>query len=459
LKWLLKRLKMIKKRIAFISDHASPIALPGSVDNGGQNVYVAELSKELARMGFFVDVFTRKNAPDLNEVVPFAPGVRIINIKAGPENFVEKERLLPYMEDFTSNMLLFIKERGLEYIVVHANFFMSALVASNIKAELGIPYVVTFHALGLVRLAHQKEMDKFPVERFDIERMIMEDADRIIAECPQDREDLIEYYNAPAQKISVIACGFSSDEFSEVDMQTARKELGLSPTETILLQLGRMVPRKGVDNVIRSLKKITRTVQNARLLIVGGECEIPDEMFTPEIGRLKAIARDEGVLDKITFTGRRSREVLKYYYSAADIFITTPWYEPFGITPLESMACGTPVIGSNVGGIKYSVADGKTGFLVPPHDSSALADKVIELVSNPVLLSQMKADAVKHVNKNFTWKQVAQAVCALYHEVHSQHLNYKPTQVIALDSLPSNNLEYNVNENNLVSLVPPKIAK
>ena len=365
----------MKKRIAFISDHASPLAILGGIDSGGQNVYVAELSRELGHKGFQVDIFTRKDNEHLSEIVWYDDGIRVIHIKAGPEEFVGKEKLLPYMNEFTQNMIHFIKIQRLTYDVIHANFFMSALIASGIKKRLHIPYVVTFHALGLVRLAYQKEMDQFPAERFTIEKMIVTDADHIIAECPQDKEDLLTYYKADEKNITIIPCGVNLQDFFVSDKKEARKRLGLNINETILLQLGRMVPRKGVDNVIRCLGKLNGNLQNTRLLVVGGEGDTSDEQITPEIGRLKQIAREENVESHVTFTGRKSRDILKYFYAASDIFITTPWYEPFGITPLEAMACGTPVIGSNVGGIKYSVIDGKTGFLVPPHDPVALLKK------------------------------------------------------------------------------------
>lgn len=407
----------MKKRIAFISEHASPLATLGGVDNGGQNVYVAELSKALASKGYKVDVYTRKDNAGINDVVNWLPDVRVINVKAGPEHFVEKEKLLYYMDEFTSNMLYFMKEKKLNYDLIHANFFMSGLVASNIKKQTGIPYIITFHALGLVRLAHQKEMDKFPVERFDIEKMIVEDADAIIAECPQDRLDLINYYNADRSKITIVPCGFNPSEFYQIDKKIARTKIGLDHNEIILLQLGRMVPRKGVETVIRSISKLNTSINNIRLLIVGGEADEPDEISTPEIGRLKKIAAEENVTTQVTFTGRRNRNVLRYFYAAADVFITTPWYEPFGITPLEAMACGTPVIGSNVGGIKYSVKDGETGFLVPPKNPSALAKKIENLVLNHALLNAMKRNAIKRVNKYFTWASVADSVHCLYEQL------------------------------------------
>jgi phosphoheptose isomerase len=190
--------------------------------------------------------------------------------------------------------------------------------------------------------------------------------------------------------------------------------LDLPPDEKIVLQLGRMVPRKGVDNVIRALAKLNYETHPVRLLIVGGETDDADLSKNQELVRLLDIAAQERVTAQVTFTGRKNRDILKYYYAAADIFITTPWYEPFGITPLEAMACGTPVIGSDVGGIKYSVADGKTGFLVPPEDPDRLAEKITELLDNPSLRAKMRENAILHVNSFFTWTRVAQMMHAVY---------------------------------------------
>lgn len=277
----------MNRRVAFISDHASPLASLGGVDNGGQNVYVAELSKELAKKGYEVDVFTRSDAPDQDAIVNWHPGVRIINIVAGPQEFIEKEKLLPYMREFANRTIAFIQKEKLNYELVHAHFFMSALVASIIKQRLLIPYVVTFHALGLVRKAFQKEQDKFPTERISIEKFIVRDADSLIAECLQDLEDLINYYDADPEKIKIVPCGFNPDEFYPIDKHHARAILQLNPHEKILLQLGRMVPRKGVDNVIRALGKLGDIANGIRLVIVGGDSESPDPALTPELQRLE----------------------------------------------------------------------------------------------------------------------------------------------------------------------------
>ena len=407
----------MKREIAFISEHASPLAILGGVDSGGQNVYVAELCKSLAKLGYKIDIFTRKDCAELPEIVSWLPGIRVIHIEAGPATDVPKEHLLGFMEEFGRNMIGFMKRFQIEYELVHANFFMSGLVASYVKRRLSIPYVITFHALGKIRKLHQKEQDAFPEERLGIEQMIVDDADYIIAECPQDKQDLVEHYQADPSNITVIPCGFSGDEFHPVAKSVARRQLGLERDELVLLQLGRVVPRKGIDNVIRSLRYL-RDIPKLRLLVVGGATDVPDFKNDQEFIRLRDIAREEGVLAQVEFTGRRNRQQLKQYYQAADFFISTPWYEPFGITPLEAMACGTPVIGSAVGGIKYTVKDQETGFLVPPHDPQALALAVREGISCPDKYQALCRNALKRVNAYFTWEHVARKADDLYHRVN-----------------------------------------
>lgn len=407
----------MKKIIALISEHASPLASLGGVDSGGQNVYVAEIARHLAASGYQVDVFTRWDNPDLPQIITWIPDVRIIHMKAGPIAPVEKEYLFNHMREFTDNMLGFIDAEEIGYELIHANFWMSAMVAADLKKLRRIPFVVTFHALGHIRRIHQGSNDKFPDERIEIEKRIVKEANHIIAECPQDKEDLMQHYSAPAEKVTVIPCGFNPHEFYPLDRQLARSVLNLSPNEQIILQLGRIVPRKGIDNVIRAMGRIKRTSIPANLIIVGGESDQVDADNNHEIARLKQITKEENIEDIVTFTGRKQRESLKYYYAAADVFVTTPWYEPFGITPLEAMACGTPVIGSEVGGIKHTVEDGICGFLVPPNDPDALAIKIFELLNDPMLREKMRVNAVKRVNTHFTWSHVTKKIAALYDQI------------------------------------------
>ena len=406
-------------RIALISEHASPLATVGSIDAGGQNIYVLNVAKSLARCGHHVDVLTRRDDPALASTVDLRPGVRVVNLTAGPAAFVPKERLLRHMPAFAAAARELV-QNSLDYDVVHANFFMSGLVGLRLKELFGTPLAMTFHALGLVRREHQGPADDFPPVRIDIERCLVREADRLLAECPQDEADLRRLYGARPERISTVPCGVDLEEFAPGCKAAARRELGLADDEFVILQLGRMVPRKGIDNVIRALGALAPALK-PRLLVVGGESADPDASPTAEIGRLRALARECGVGERVTFAGKRQRHELRACYCAADVFVTTPWYEPFGITPLEAMASGTPVIGSAVGGIKHSVLDGITGFLVPPHDPQVLADRLRQLQANPWLGHAMGRSGVRRVRALFTWDRVAADLADVYDDIRVRH--------------------------------------
>ncbi|MDB5887492.1 MAG: glycosyltransferase family 1 protein [Rhodocyclales bacterium] len=402
-------------RIALISEHASPLAVGGSTDSGGQNVYVAHVARQLAKSGWHVDVFTRRDDEAQEIIVDWLPRVRVINVPAGPAVSIAKEKLLPYMAEFAHFMQGFIRDASDPYDLLHANFFMSGWVGLQLKHIFGLPLVMTFHALGKVRHLHQGDSDLFPSERFDIEQQIVEEADRIIAECPQDRSDLIEHYNADPRRIEVVPCGFDTAEFEPIARADARSQLQWPEDEFCILQLGRMVPRKGVDDVIRALAALGgQSGIRAQLYIVGGNTDVPDANATPEIGRLAALAKSLGVCEQVRFTGRRGRKDLALYYSAADVFVTTPWYEPFGITPLEAMACAVPVVGAAVGGIQHSVVDGKTGYLVPAKNPAAIAERLAVLAGDPVRRATMGAAGWARVHRLFTWAKVSASLANIY---------------------------------------------
>jgi len=429
----------MKWKIALISEHASPLSEVGGIDAGGQNIAVAELAQQLAEIGYEIDIFTRRDNQQVPEVVNWVPGVRVIHIQAGPARPVPKETLLPLMDEFTDNLIRFSRRERHPYRLVHAHFFMSALVASRLKTKLGIPFVVTFHALGKVRRLMLGETDLFPQERTAIEEQIVREADQLIALCPQERQDLIQLYGADPNKIVMIPNGFNPRSFYVVDKHLARLMLGLDPNEIILLHLGRMVPRKGIDNVVRAAAQLRREHGIwTRLLIVGGDSETPDPELTPEIGRLQQLAKAEDIADWVTFVGRRGRDQLRYFYSAADVFVTTPLYEPFGLTPLEAMACGVPVVGSNVGGIKHTIVDGQSGFLVPPNDPAALAAKLLSLIQFPRLQNALRGKALRRVHKSFTWMSAARTTAQLYERFGiPQQVPTRPTQAVPSTLFPA----------------------
>jgi D-inositol-3-phosphate glycosyltransferase len=421
-------------RVALISDHASPLACLGGVDAGGQNVYVGQVARHLASFGHQVDVYTRRDAGHLPETVDFCPGVRVMHVPAGPACALRKETLLPFMDDFARHMLTLMDRRG-HYDIVHANFFMSGLAAAKIKRAAGVPFVVTFHALGRVRRHYQKEADGFPSSRPLIEERVAAEADGVIAECPQDYDDLVRHCGAEPSKTAIIPCGVDPGELWPVGKRRARLILGLDPDEKIVLQVGRLVPRKGIDNVVRGFARFAKGFAGkSRLLIVGGNAPDPDPRATPEIARLSRIAAEEGVAGRVTFTGSRSRAALRLYYSAADVFVTTPWYEPFGITPLEAMACGTPVIASCVGGLKFSVVDGETGFLVPPKNPEALAERLAALLSSSDLTRSFSRAGLARARRSFTWDTVCREVERFFQETLERDI--RPYYEPLLDPVP-----------------------
>lgn len=403
------------RTIAIVSEHASPLGVVGGVDAGGQNVYVANIARQLARLGLRVDVYTRSDNASLAPVVDWLPGVRVVHVRAGPNAELPKERLLQHMPEFSAAMHAFVREQKLRYEVVHANFFLSGWVGLRFARTFGAALVTTFHALGRVRRLHQGAHDGFSDDRFAIEDELVRESHRIVAECPQDLRDMIEHYDADASRIEVVPCGFDPDELAPMDRLEARAALGWPDDEFTVLQLGRMVPRKGVDNVIRAIAvSKNRHACPARLMIAGGNSCDPATNRTPELERLARIAADEGVADRVRFIGRCDRERLRTVYSAADVFVTTPWYEPFGITPVEAMACVRPVVGAAVGGIQDTVVDGRTGYLVPPNDPAALAERIARLAAQPEIGQQMGRAGLARARGLFTWKRVAHALLDVY---------------------------------------------
>lgn len=405
----------MNRRIAFISEHASPVALLGSVDAGGQNVYVDEVSRSLVRLGYTVDVFTRRDNDLAPEIVQWADGVRVINLRAGPPHFVPKDDLWPLMPQFRTEMLRFIEREDVSYDLLHSNFWMSGWVAAEIGQQLGIPVVHIFHAMGKTKQRHQGEADTSPDERIDVEHEIIERVQRLIAQCPAERDELMDDYGADPAKVVLIPSAVNVERFQPVPREQARTEIGLDTHEPVIVYVGRMQPRKDVRNLVRAAAILAReTVIPFKLLLVGGETADADPIATPEIGVLQHLAAEGGIADRTIFVGKRQPDVLRLYYSAGDVAVTTPWYEPFGLTPLEGQACGRPVIGSAVGGIPFTIADGETGLLVPPRDPAALAAKLQLLLEQPELRTQMGQAARQRVEREFTWAIVAERTAALY---------------------------------------------
>lgn len=405
-------------RVAFLSEHASPLALRGGTDAGGQNVYVDEVARGLGRSGHRVDIFTRRDSQDLPEIIAHAPGVRIVHLTAGPARAIPKDELWPLMPTFRDALRAFARRDGARYDLIHGNFWMSGWVATALRREWDVPVVQIFHATGKTKRRHQGAADTSPDERIAIEEGIVRDADRLIAQCPAECDELIDDYGADPARVATIPSAVNTRLFRPTDRDEARRRLDLDPRAAIVVYVGRMLPRKDVRNVVRAVALLARQGDvPVRLLVVGGETTTPDPVATPEIGEIRRLAAELGIADRVVCTGQRQPGELRWYYGAGDVAVTTPWYEPFGLTPLEGMACGRPVIGSAVGGITYTIADGVTGFLVPPRDPAALAARLHTLLADPALREQMGRAARERVAREFTWETVAERTARLYDEL------------------------------------------
>lgn len=418
-----------KGRVAVLSEHASPVALLGGEDAGGQNVYVDQVSRNIASLGFEVDVFTRRDDEQLPDEMEWASGVRVVNLRAGPARFVKKDPMWRYMPALRDSLLDYARRASRSYDLIHANFWMSGWVACQVKPHLDLPVVEIFHALGKVKRMYQGDADTSPEDRVVVEYGVIDQADRIIAQCPNEMHELVTLYDADPSKIEVIPSAVDVETFKPVPRELARAEVGLRSEEWIALYVGRMLPRKGIDNVVDAFALLAKRAQlPMRLVIVGGETSDGDPMQTPEIRRLADRASELGIRHLVEFPGKRPQRLLRNYYSAADVSISTPWYEPFGLTPLEAMACGTPVIGSDVGGIKFTVVDGETGFLVPSRNPVALAERMEILLADRSLTRRMGRAARSRVERLFTWRKVGERTVDLYESLLGSWAQERPSQ-------------------------------
>jgi len=357
-------------RIAMVSEHASPLAVLGGVDAGGQNVHVAALAAALGRMGDEVVVHTRRDAEELPRRVALAPGVQVDHVTAGPARELPKDELLPHMDAFARELRAAWRAEPPD--VVHAHFWMSGLAALEAAADLGIPVVQTFHALGTVKRRHQGDADTSPPERLAIERRIARTADRIVATCTDEVFELLRM-GAGRRSISVVPCGVDLRRFGPDGPVEARP-----PGRARLVAACRLVERKGIGDVVEALADVPR----AELHVAGGP-EPAQLDRDPEARRLRALAERAGVGDRLVLRGRVGRDAMPGLLRSADAVVCAPWYEPFGLVPLEAMACGVPVVATAVGGQIDSVVHGATGLHVPPRDPAALAAALRSLLADP----------------------------------------------------------------------------
>jgi glycosyltransferase involved in cell wall biosynthesis len=394
-------------KVDMISEHASPLATLGGTDAGGQNVHVAALAIALARRGHEVTVLTRRDSPGPPDVVPLAPGVTVRHVPAGPPRPLPKDSLPCYMPAFASWLAARWREQPPD--VAHAHFWMSGIAAMWAAARSPVPVVQTFHALGRVKRRWQAEADTSPPQRMGAEAAIAQRAAAIIATCTDEVAELAGYGARP-ETIYVVPCGVDCDRFRPGSGQTAEPR-ATSRSMVRMLTLGRLVPRKGHDAVIEAIAGVPGT----ELVVAGG----PDRAqlgADTEVARLRQVAEACGAADRVRFTGRVPHRDVPALLRWADIVVSVPWYEPFGILPVEAMACGQAVVVSAVGGHLDTVEDGVTGLLVPARDPAALAAALTRLVAEPELRRRLGTAAVRAAAR-YSWDTIAAETEAVYARV------------------------------------------
>ena len=388
-------------RISMISEHASPLAALGGVDAGGQNVHVAALSTALARRGHHVTVYTRKDDAGLPPRVRILPRLEVVHVAAGPARHVPKDELLPYMDRLADGIADDWATTPPD--IVHAHFWMSGLAALDASRRTGtnVPVVQTFHALGTVKRRHQGTEDTSPQQRRWLEPAVGRSADRIIATCSDEVFEL-RAMGIDTAKISIAPCGVDLDLFRPSGAAEHR------PRSHRILTVGRLVPRKGVDLVIRALPLLREAgFADVELLIVGGGGGAAVLGADPEARRLHELAWKLGVQEQVTLRGQVPREDMPGILRSADAVVCTPWYEPFGIVPLEAMACGVPVVAAAVGGLTDTVVDRATGLHVPPRDPAAIARAVGELLASRELRQELGRAGQQRARSRYSWDRVA----------------------------------------------------
>ncbi len=392
-------------RIAMVSEHASPLAALGGVDAGGQNVHVAALASHLVRRGHDVTVFTRRDDPDLPSRVDTPHGYAVEHVPAGPPTEVPKDELVPYMEGFAQHLAgRFARE---PYDLVHSHFWMSGLAACTAAEPYDLPVVHTFHALGAVKRRHQGSADTSPPNRLALEEQLCGSVDHVIATCTDEVTEL-QAMGLPEPSATVIPCGVDTDLF--------RPGPRSADSPKRLLMVGRLVPRKGGEDLVRALADVPHT----ELLIAGGP---PADALDadPEVARLRHTAAAVGVAHRVHFLGRIGHEDMPALYGSSHVVACVPWYEPFGIVPLEAMACGRPVVGSAVGGLLDTVLPGITGDLVPPRDPDRLALVLRNLLADDGRRDRYGKAGRQRARRTYRWARIAKETERVYANVAAQN--------------------------------------
>jgi D-inositol-3-phosphate glycosyltransferase len=411
------------RRIAMLSVHTCPLATLGGKETGGMNVYVRDLARELSRRGIAVDVYTRSQSPTIRRISTGHLGElgRVIHIPAGPERPYNKNMVFDHLSEFVQRVQDFVARENIGYDLIHSHYWLSGWAALDLRATWCVPVIQMFHTLGEMknRVAQTPE-ERESSRRIEVEGHVMRFADRLVAATPLEKGQMSWLYGADADKISVVPAGVDLSLFRPVPRVEAKKRIGISPHQRMILFVGRIQPLKGIDTLIRAMQRIINQYpdfrENLCLTIIGGDPNPDSELEQMEFERLKRLRADLSIGDLVTFLGSKGQDTLVYYYSAAEMVVMPSHYESFGMVALEAMSCGTPVIGSDVGGLSFSIEDGFNGYLVPGQDPDALADKIALLLRHSSLRDHLSEQAIRWAER-YSWTHIADELLDVFEMV------------------------------------------
>lgn len=408
---------MTKKRnIMMVSVHGDPATEIGSEEQGGQPIFIKDVCRLLSK-DYKIDVFTRKKNKFEEEIVDLFPDVNVVRIKAGPVEFISKEKIYLYLNEFFMNATRWIERKKKSYSLVHSHYWYSGSVALKLKDHLEIPMVHNCHSLGRVKYDVLKE-DKLPFAdmRLVEEELILKKANGIIASTPQEVKNILDLYNVTGENIELIRAGVDKRLFKPIGKKRAEKETGLD-FQHILLFVGRITKAKGLGILIKALARVEREFnKEIKLIVIGGDVSglMHSDKESREKRHLKKLIIKLDLDDDVMFLGPLQREKLPYYYSIADICVVPSLYESFGLVAVEAMACGTPVIASKVGGLAHTVKEGYSGMHFVPGRSDRLAKVILELITDSEQLEEMGINARLRVAKEFGLERTVRQIKELY---------------------------------------------
>jgi D-inositol-3-phosphate glycosyltransferase len=407
-------------RIAMLSVHTCPLATLGGKETGGMNVYVRDLSRELARRGHLVDVYTRSQDPAIPHISnKLGYGARVIHVPAGPEHPYNKHLVYDHLPEFVDGMLAQAKADDICYDVLHSHYWLSSVVARELRQQWGVPITHMFHTLGKMKNAvAQQPKERETARRIAVESEITHSANALVAATPIEKDQLMQLYGADPTRIHVISPGVDTERFHPIPAAHAKEHIGMCPDRRLILYVGRIEPLKGIDNLLHAIAQVVAKRPELReglcVPIIGGDLGRIQE--DDEMVRLHELQGELGIDDIVTFLGAKDQDMLQYYYSAAEMVVMPSDYESFGMVALEAMACGTPVVASDVGGLAFLVKHGRTGYRVPARDPQALAAKITRLLTDEGLRRHIGQRAACWA-ESYAWPRIADRIEALYAEL------------------------------------------